>query len=134
VLSRIADFTERRKTRIQDLENILQQTYERYVHDRNTTDSEKSVERVILSRTATHERSGFIAITPGELPLPMQSRAPTFAEAAGGSFVRMPSEVSEYANTQHAQGSRLGRPLTRAGEQGSFVRGRRTSMELDFQE
>ena len=56
VMVRISDYTTRRRRRIHHLEKIVEETYERYVHNRNTTDHEKSVERVILSREASRDR------------------------------------------------------------------------------
>lgn len=56
VISRISAYTERKKERIQHLESLVEEAYKRFVLDRNTTDHEKTMERIILSREASKEK------------------------------------------------------------------------------
>ncbi|ELT92770.1 hypothetical protein CAPTEDRAFT_228041 [Capitella teleta] len=125
VLHRITDFTERKRTRIADLENVLHLTYDHFVHNRNTTDHEKTVERVILSRATSTERSGLVALSREN------SRPPVISEERRRP---MDEEFSTLSGSSQPQWPTGRQHACRGGEQDSFVRDRRTSLDLNFQE
>ena len=68
VMHRVSELTRRSRQRVQQLEKVLEEAYSRFVHNRNTTDHEKTVERAILSRQASRVSRRAGAIQDGPIP------------------------------------------------------------------